>query len=319
MPLVSVVIPMRNAEPWIEATLRSVLSQRDVELEVIVVDDGSTDRSRAKVESIAFNDARVRCISGPQRGISASFNAGLSSATGEFLARCDADDLYPTDRLSWQLAWLSSRSEFVAVSGGYATITPGGRLVDEFVTRDGCDDVTDELLSGKGRSHVCAYLFRAGTLREVGGCREWFETSEDADLQFRVAERGRIGYEPVVSYVYRLHDASVTHRVRSARRSFFERCAREFALQRRERGADDLALGSPPMPPPPGQTDAQSTRSQVQRMLLGRAWREHANGHKWDAVKIGIRAAAMLPGNLSAWRSATALVFKRSGPSKGQA
>jgi glycosyltransferase involved in cell wall biosynthesis len=319
MPLVSVVIPMRNAEPWIESTLRSVLSQEGIELEVVVVDDGSTDRSRAKVESIAFADARVRCVAGPQRGISASFNAGLSSATGEFLARCDADDLYPPGRLVRQLAWLTSRSDFVAVSGGYATITPGGRLVDEFIARDGRDDVTDELLHGKGRSHVCAYLFRTATLREMGGCREWFETSEDADLQFRLAERGRIGYEPVVSYLYRLHDASVTHRVRSARREFFERCAREFALQRRERREDELMRGSPPTPPPHGQTDAQSTRSQVQRMLLGRAWREHANGRKWEAVKLGVRAAAMAPGNLSAWRSAAALVVKRSGIGRAKA
>lgn len=319
MPLVSVVIPMRNAEPWIDATLRSVLSQDGVELDVVVVDDGSTDRSRGIVESLARGDPRVRCIDGPQRGIAAAFNAGLRAASGEFLARCDADDLYPPGRLSRQCAWLASGTDLVAVSGGYATITPSGSLVDEFVVGDGRDDVTDELLQGKGRSHVCAYLFRTESLRAVDGCREWFETSEDADLQFRLAARGRVGYEPVVAYFYRLHDASVTHRVRSSRREFFERCAREFALQRRARGADDLMRRAPPPPPPHDAADAQSTRSQVQRMLLGRAWREHGSGRKWQAVKIGLRAAAQSPGNLSAWRSAAALLLKRSGTGKGKA
>src|SRR5205814_7748320 len=95
MPLISVIIPMRNAERYVRAAVESVLAQKDVELEVIVVDDGSTDGSAEVVRGIG--DARVRIIPGPQKGISASFNAGLAEARGELLARCDADDLYPPE------------------------------------------------------------------------------------------------------------------------------------------------------------------------------------------------------------------------------
>src|SRR3954471_10442870 len=91
MPLISVIIPMKNAEAYVRAATESVLAQRDVELETIVVDDGSSDRSADVVRGIG--DPRVRVVPGPQKGISAAFNAGLSVAKGEFLARCDADDL----------------------------------------------------------------------------------------------------------------------------------------------------------------------------------------------------------------------------------
>ena len=81
MSLLSVLIPMRNAEPYVAAALDSVLSQRDVQLEVVIIDDGSTDRSVQIVEQI--NDPRVRIIRGPRKGIAAAFNAGLAAARGE--------------------------------------------------------------------------------------------------------------------------------------------------------------------------------------------------------------------------------------------
>ena len=106
MPLVSVVIPMKNAEPYVREAVESVLKQEGVELEVIVVEDGSTDQSEAVVRSI--DDPRIRIIPGPQKGIAAAFNAGLTEAKGEFVARCDADDVFPPGRLAWLLprpAW----------------------------------------------------------------------------------------------------------------------------------------------------------------------------------------------------------------------
>ncbi|MCS7035001.1 MAG: glycosyltransferase family 2 protein [Phycisphaerae bacterium] len=245
--LLSIVIPMRNAEPFIAATLRSLLEQTGVEMEILVVDDGSTDGSAAIVDS--FGDPRIRRIPGPRRGISAAFNTGLAAARGEFLCRCDADDLYPPARLQRQLAFLREHPEFGAVCGSYKTVD--ARLKP--VVAHGADlpagEITGELLSGRGRSHMCAYLFRTELLRRIGGCREWFETSEDADLQFRLAETTRIWFDPDCAYLYRLHDASITHAQRNARRKFFEQCAVRFLEQRRTSGMDDLQRNSPTLPP----------------------------------------------------------------------
>src|SRR5437868_1666996 len=102
MAEISVIIPTRNAERYIRSTLESVCAQRDVDLEIVVIDDGSTDRSIEIVREV--NDPRIRIIPGPQRGISAAFNAGLAEARGELIARCDADDLYPPDRLALNAA-----------------------------------------------------------------------------------------------------------------------------------------------------------------------------------------------------------------------
>src|SRR4051794_2590211 len=127
MPLISVIIPMRNAEPFVKAAVESVLAQGEVELEVIVIDDGSTDRSADVVRAI--DDPRVRVIPGPQKGISAAFNTGLAEARGEFLARCDADDLSPPRRLEWQLEFLLEHPEFAAISGSFTTIDARGKTI----------------------------------------------------------------------------------------------------------------------------------------------------------------------------------------------
>jgi glycosyltransferase involved in cell wall biosynthesis len=314
MPLISVIIPMRNAEPFVRAAIESVLAQRDVELEMIVIEDGSTDRSADVVRSIA--DPRVRIIPGPQKGISAAFNAGLAAAKGEFLARCDADDLYPPDRLAWQLEFLLDHPEFGAVSGSFATTDSQGKIIEQKSDAH-AGDVTDELRAGRGRSHVCAYLFRTQILRDLGGCREFFVTAEDVDLQLRLAEITRIWHDSRPAYLYRLHDASITHVQRAAERSFYEQAAQTFQEQRLTRGKDDLDLGQPPSPPKADASAPVSAKQQIQNILLGQAWAAHGAGAKCEAIKLGARAWMASPFKLAAWKSLAALVIKSASSSPG--
>src|SRR4051812_12769200 len=199
---ISVLIPCRNAERYIRSTLGSVLAQKDVDLEMVVIDDGSTDRSIEIVREV--NDPRIRIIPGPQRGISAAFNAGLAEAREGIVARCDADDHYPPDRLAWQVKFLADHPEFGAVCGYFSTITDAGKLIADSYLNEPAGEITQELRDGKGRSHMCAYAFRADALRSIGGCREWFVSSEDRDLQYRLAEATRVWFEPRPSYFYRL-------------------------------------------------------------------------------------------------------------------
>jgi glycosyltransferase involved in cell wall biosynthesis len=305
--LVSVIIPMKDAEPFIRSALESVLNQRGADLELIVIDDGSADRSADVVRSI--KDPRIRLISGPQKGISAAFNAGLAAARGDLLARCDADDLYPPGRLAWQLDFLHQHPDVGAISGSFATITERGEHVaDQKHPQAG--DVTEELRRGHGRSHVCAYLFRTDLLRQLGGCRTFFVTAEDVDLQLRLSEITKIWYDPRPAYLYRLHDASITHSQKSAERSFFEKCAREFQQQRLDSGQDDLQRGNPPKAPRNDASVPISSRHQIQRILLGQAWAAHSAGAKCDAIKLGLRAWKASPFSPSAWRNLAALIVK---------
>src|ERR1017187_2191864 len=93
MPLVSIVVPMRNAQDYISETLTAILRERQTPLEVIVVNDGSNDASLDRVAAIG--DARIRIFEGPCHGISACLNAGLAKVRGSIVMRCDADDIFP--------------------------------------------------------------------------------------------------------------------------------------------------------------------------------------------------------------------------------
>jgi glycosyltransferase involved in cell wall biosynthesis len=105
--LISVVIPVRNGERFIGRTLQSVLNQSYQNIEVIIVDDGSTDSSLAIARQVAANDPRVRYLSGPRAGVAAARNCGIALARGEFIAPVDADDLWHRDKLLLQQNALS--------------------------------------------------------------------------------------------------------------------------------------------------------------------------------------------------------------------
>ena len=310
---------MRNARAYVGAAVRSLLAQADeaFDLEVVVVVDGSTDGSPDVVRSVAKErpDVDVRIIDGPRNGISAAMNAGLEAARGEWVCRCDADDWYPAGRLARQFKWLSDHPEFGAVCGSFSNVTSKGQPVADLDCGPTECEITDELRSGKTRTHLCTWLVRAEALRRAGMFRTWFVSAEDIDLQLRLGEVCRVWYEPVVGYAYRLHDASVTHTQANDARLFYERTAKQFAVQRRESGQDDLQRGTPPTPPDATgpDTSPMSAGGHVQRMLVGQSWREHGQGRKLRAVLTGLRACLAKPGTFGAWRNLAALAVKRAG------
>ena len=278
MELVSIIMPMLNAEAYVSKTLASLLLEHETPIEVIVVNDKSTDQSLERV--LAFSDERIRVIDGASRGISACMNAGLAVARGAVIMRCDADDLYPADRISRQMAWLSAHPGSSAVCGLFSTIDSRGRPVSDLRCGTEPCDITSELRQGTVRTHFCTYAVRAESIRKVGGFREYFESAEDIDMQFRLGESGRIGYVPELFYFYRLHATSITHKQSTVLREFFNRTAHDFQTQRRRAGLDELQRGHPPSKPQTAQSAPLSANAHVQALLLGRAWHEHANGKR---------------------------------------
>src|SRR5439155_4413373 len=102
-PLVTVVIAAFNAMAHIEETCLSALRQTYRSLEVIVVDDGSTDETSRIVQRLAASDSRVRLIRQQNRGVAAARNAGIAAASGEFIAPLDADDLWDSTKIERQV------------------------------------------------------------------------------------------------------------------------------------------------------------------------------------------------------------------------
>ncbi|MGF1635104.1 MAG: glycosyltransferase family 2 protein [Phycisphaerae bacterium] len=320
MQAVSVIMPCRNAVAFVQAAVASVLMQAGVQVELLLVDDGSTDGSADAAKAAAASAAAqsptgeaagvLRVLPGPERGISAAFNAGLAEASHPLLARCDADDLYPPGRLRRQADVLAADPQAVAVCGAYATIDGRGRFVLAHHADRPAADVTAELLAGGGPSHMCAYLFGTEAVRRLGGCREFFRTSEDADLQFRLAAAGPVLFDPAVAYLYRLHDASITHTEADERRKWFHQTALRFLEQRNATGADDLDRGTPPPVPVFDGNTTQVTRHQVYDMLVGEAWRRHAAGRRAAGLGCALRAARRRWHSPAAWKQVAMVGLK---------
>lgn len=114
-PLVSILMPVRDAVDTLPSALESIRRQRRIDWECIAVDDGSSDSSRSCLERAAATDGRVRVLAQPPRGIVAALNHGLEQCRGEFVARMDADDLMARDRLHLQAAALERETDLAAV------------------------------------------------------------------------------------------------------------------------------------------------------------------------------------------------------------
>ena len=139
LPVVSVVVPVFRSERFVADTIRSVLAQTLGDFELIVVDDGSPDRSIAICRT--FSDPRIRYEHQANRGLAAARNAGIRSARGRFVAFLDSDDLWAPGKLAHHVAHLESRPE-VGVSYGYSM------FIDENGERMGSYQVLGKELTG---------------------------------------------------------------------------------------------------------------------------------------------------------------------------
>ncbi len=305
--LVSVVMPMRNAERFVEAAARSVLDQSGVEVELIVVDDGSTDRSRGVVAGL--RDRRVRIVDGPRCGIAAAMAAGLAATTGDYFARCDSDDLMAPGRLARQTATLAERPELAAVCGQFCTISDRGAPLAEMGSGDTACEISGELRGGTVRTHLGTFLVRMEVAKKLD-FRTPLVIGEDIDFVLRVGEAGPVWYKPRVEYQYRLHGTSATHTQPSARWKHFDEVVRELQRQRLNEGVDDIMRGRPLRPPPAEANTPWTVADHAHGVLLGAAWRYRSEGKRLRALLTGARACVMKPSDTAGWRSLVALVLK---------
>jgi glycosyltransferase involved in cell wall biosynthesis len=306
-PLVSVIMPMKDAAEYVFDAVTSVLKQTYQNFELIIVDDGSVDESRQIVTSI--EDSRIRVIDGPCTGLSGAFNTALNIANGEYICNCDADDLFPDKRIEQQVEWLEKHGDYAAICGAFSTMDQRGKVLSQFLLDSSAMDISEELLSGKTRTSFCTFLVKKETLVSLGGYRDFFVTSPDIDLQFRMAHDFSIWYEPENTYFYRLHDTSMTHSQVSNKRVFFEETAKNFLEQRKQGQQDDLELGRPPSVPS-FEVKASSSQHQIVGILTSEAWRLHRQGLKWQAIKKGAFICYKSPFSLAAWKTLLVLMVK---------
>jgi glycosyltransferase involved in cell wall biosynthesis len=312
-PRVSVLMPMRNAGVFLRPAIDSVLGQRQEPLELIVVDDGSTDGSGDIVRGVG--DPSIRVLEGPRQGIAAALNLALSESRGDIVMRCDADDLYPPERIRRQVAWLAAHPQHAAVCGPFSTIDRCGAAVSALGPwpAQAVLEASSWILSRRLSTTLCAFAIRRQAMQGLGGFRSFFETAEDIDFLLRLAQRAAIAYLPGDAYFYRLHNDSITHTQATPRRAFFEGAAYAMALERERLGSDALMRGEPPVPPAAEEQavgQPQTADTHVAALLVGEAWQRHARGDAAGARVTAWRALQSDKRSWAAWKT-LALVWLR--------
>jgi len=194
--------------------IESVLAQTFRDFELLIVDDGSTDGTSAIMDHYARRDARIRIMSQPNRGVSATGNLGFEEARGEWVARLDADDLFLPDKLQRQIAFIRQHPHVRIVGTLGYFINHGGKLIG-LVNPDGPFTRTEfERMAGRGEPVFFVHsstLMHRQTVLAVGGYREQLVQAEDVDLWLRMAEKGHLLLKmPAPLLLYRLHGESLT-------------------------------------------------------------------------------------------------------------
>lgn len=207
---ISVLIPVHNAEPYVEAAINSILRQTFGDFEIIAVDDGSTDSSRQILGKIAASDPRLRVISRPNTGIVGALNDGLAEANGEFIARMDADDIALPERFSKQINYLRSSPDCVAVGTAFVYMDDRGKLLKWNPRPLEHEEIEKCLLQGNGGAIIHpTVMMRRNAVDRVGGYRAAAQWIEDLDLYLRLARIGRLANLPEALLHYRYHEQSV--------------------------------------------------------------------------------------------------------------
>ena len=208
---VSVIIPAFNSAATIIATVESALGQTLSDLEVIVVDDGSTDDTLALVSAI--HDPRLRVIRATHGGVAHARNLGIEEARGEFLAFLDADDMWTADKLEAQVAALAADSEADAVYSWTVFLDDQGRYLFAKEPQYFSGDVYAELLVTfflAGGSNVLA---RRRCIDAAGRFDESVQPVEDWEYWLRVAKMARFATVFRYQVLYRFTAGSASSAV----------------------------------------------------------------------------------------------------------
>jgi glycosyltransferase involved in cell wall biosynthesis len=208
-PEVSVVIPTRNRVHFLPRCLRAVLAQEDVAIEVIVVDDGSTDETATLLSD--YEDERLRVVRLAERhGVARARNVGIGEAQGQWLAFVDDDDLWAPHKLKWQLE--AAREAGADFAYGAAVVINEDHVIVRYGSPPDPSELQRALLSRNvipgGCSNVIA---KTGLIRRIGGFDPRLAHLADRDVWIRLAHEGRAAACPQIVVAYLTHSGNMRY------------------------------------------------------------------------------------------------------------
>ena len=208
-PLVSVVMVVRNVEQFLAEAIESILSQSFTGFEFIILDFGSTDRSKVIAASYAARDDRIRLYEVPTCGLTEARNAACFLAQGKYIALQDADDISMPDRLLWEVEFMEKHPDLGLLGGAAEWVDTQLRSLWtlNFPTED--REIRTAFCT---KCPFCqtAVLLRRDAFVAVGGYRVVFSQAEDYDLWVRISERFRCANLKQAVVKYRIHSGQVS-------------------------------------------------------------------------------------------------------------
>jgi len=227
-PLISAIMPVYNGAAFVAAAIESALGQAYAPLELIVVDDGSTDGSAAIVQG--FGD-KLTCIHQRNRGPAAARNAGLQIARGEIIAFLDADDLWPAGKLACQ-------QERLAADGALDVALGHTQFMQQ---EEGAGEAVALINEPYPQYLLGSALFRRSVFARVGGFDETLRYCDDWDWFLRAQELGvAMQMYQEVALCYRRHQNNLTRSPHSRRELL--KLLRKSLARRRRQGGEAFAL-----------------------------------------------------------------------------
>ena len=206
LPVVSIIIPCYNGVEFIAEAIESVLSQTYPRIEIVVVDDGSTDGSENVIAKYP-----VRCVRGPRKGVSAARNRGVAECTGDFVAFLDADDLLLPNAIQSGMNALMEHPEACMAVGAHNMVSHAGRLISTRRKPLFKGDYYATLLKSNFIECISSILFR----RNAYPPSDWFKTdlraAEDYEFYLRLAREQAICCHDEIVAAYRLHQTNASH------------------------------------------------------------------------------------------------------------
>ena len=207
MPLISVIIPAYNAEKTVLETIRSVLNQTITDIELIVVDDGSSDETVAIARAV--KDPRVRIYSFTNGGAAMARNRGIEKSTGEFLSFIDSDDLWTPDKLEKQLKTLQDNPKAGGVYSWTLIMDNSGEKVYPGNCESYTGDVYPHLLLSNFVGSGSNMLVRRSASEAIGGFDTSLYSHEDWDYYLRLSQRWLFAVVSEPQILYRKREDSV--------------------------------------------------------------------------------------------------------------
>ena len=208
MPRLSIVMPFYNTENFIKETIESLLNQTFKDFELIVVDDGSTDKSPEIISS--FKDPRIKLIQNEQRkGIVYSRNKGLSEANGEFYAPFDSDDIALPHKFERQIQFLQDHSDFGLIGSWTRMIDKDGKLLKKKWKLKASPQAIPSILLFRSYFGQPSVVMRRKAVPDEG-YTEGFEIGEDYRMWVDVTRKWKVwNLQEYLTY-YRIHEKSIT-------------------------------------------------------------------------------------------------------------